>query len=158
MLRTDYSQARSLKEAVEICQRSLKTDGREDYARLITEDRVRSAIKTALESYKHLLERRMMTYGKDYPWVKDKEVEKQARHFEDVVKPIYLGIAADGLWPPGTSFSYYLFREDDNLVRYDCLGLRLQIETPGTRTHGFAVPIIDLYYGRFTPYEEDDVD
>ena len=157
MLRSDYSQAKSLKEGVEICQRSLKTDGREDYARLITEDRVRSAIRVALESYRHVLERKMMTYGKDYPWVRDKEVEKQARHFEDVVKPVYLGIADNGLWPPGTSFFYYLFKQDDNQVRYDCLGLRLQIETPGKMFHGFSVPILDLYYGRFTLDEDDDV-
>lgn len=157
MRRADYSRAGSLKEAVEICRRSLEADGREDYARLVTEERVRSAIRVALESCKRLLEKRSMTYGEDYPWVRDKEVEKEARHFEEVVRPVYLGIADDGSWPPGTSFSYYLFREDNNLVRYECLGLRLQIETPGTMSHGFAVPIIDLYYGRFAYSEDEDV-
>lgn len=155
VLRSDYSQARSLKEAVEICRRSLESDGREDYARLVTEERVRSAIKVALESYKHVLERKSMPYGEDYPWARDKEVGKQVRHFEDVVKPVYLGIADDGSWPPGTSFFYYLFRVDDNQVRYDCLGLRLQIQTPGTTSLGFAIPILDLYYGRFA-YDEED--
>ncbi len=127
----DYSRARSLKEAVGICQRSLEADGKEDYARLVTEDRVRSAIKVALECYQHLLEKRSMTYGEDYPWVRDKEVEKQAGNFEEAVKPVYTDIADNGSWPQGSSFFYYLFRMDDNGVRYDCLGLRLQIETPG---------------------------
>ncbi len=155
--RADYSRAGSLKEAVEICRRSLEADGREDYTRLITEERVRAAIRVALESCKHVLEKRSKPYGDDYSWVRDKEVEKEARHFEDVVKPVYLGIAADGSWPPGTPFVYYLFRVDDNLVRYECLGLRLQIETPGTMFPGFAVPILDLYYGRFAYSEDEDV-
>lgn len=152
----DYSRARSLKEAVEICRRSLETDGKEDYARLVTEERVRSAIRVALESYKHVLEKRSMTYGEDYPWVRDKEVEKQARNFEEAVKPVYSGIAEDGSWPPGTLFFYYLFRVDDDLVRYDCLGLRLQIETPGAMFQRFSLPILDLYYGRFADSEDDD--
>ena len=152
----DYSRARSLKEAVEICRRSLETDGKEDYAQLVTEERVRSAIRVALESYKHVTEKRSMTYGEDYPWVRDKEVEKQARNFDETVKPVYLRIAEDGSWPPGTSFFYYLFRVDDNLVRYDCLGLRLQIETPGAMYQRFSLPILDLYYGRFAYSEDED--
>jgi hypothetical protein len=43
-------------------------------------------------------------------------------------------------------------------MRYDALGLRLQIETPRTMFHGFSVPILDLYYGRFTPDEEEDAE
>lgn len=153
----DYSRAKSLKEAVQICRRSLEADGREDYATLVTEDRVRSAIKVALESYKHVLEKRSLTYGEDYPWVRDKEVEKQAGNFEEAVKPVYLDIADNGSWPQGTSFFYYLFRMDDNGVRYDCLGLRLQIETPGAMFQGFAIPILDLYYGRFAYVEDEEV-
>ncbi len=157
MLRkSDYSRAGSLEGAVEICRRSLAADGREDYARLVTEERVRAAIRVALESYKYVLEKRSMTYGEDFPWVRDKEVEKQARNFEEVVKPVYLGIAEEGSWPPGSSFFYYLFRVDDNLVRYDCLGLRLQIETPGAMFQSFALPILDLYYGGFPYSEEED--
>ncbi|HKQ52867.1 MAG TPA: hypothetical protein VJT74_10895, partial [Pyrinomonadaceae bacterium] len=116
MRRADYSRAGSLKEAVEICRRGLEADGHEDYARLVTEERVRAAIKVALESCKHLLEKRSMPYGEDYPWARDKEVEKEAGHFEEVVKPVYLRIADEGSWPQGTSFFYYLSREDDNLV------------------------------------------
>jgi hypothetical protein len=97
-----------------------------------------------------------MTYGEDYPWARDKEVLKQARNFEDAVKPVYLDIADNGSWPRGSSFFYHLFRVDDNQVRYDCLGLRLQIETPGGMSHGFAIPILDLYYGRFAYHEDDD--
>lgn len=118
---------------------------------------MRAAIKVALESYKHVLEKKSMPYGEDYPWVKDKEVEKQVRYFEDVVRPVYLEIADRGFWPPGASFCYYLFRVDDNNVRYDSLGLRLQIETPGSASQGFSLPILDLCYGRFIFAEEEDV-
>jgi hypothetical protein len=130
-------------------------EGREEYARLLTEERVRSAIRSALESYGRLLERRGMPYGKGYPSVPNKEVKKQTRYFEDVVRPVHLSIAEEGFWPQGASFFYYLFREDDGGARYEALGLRLQIETPGTMFQGFAVPILDLCYGRFTPDEDD---
>lgn len=150
----DYSRAGSLKEAVGICRRSLEAEGREDYARLVTEGRVRAAIGVALQRHSHALERRGMPYGEDYPWVRDKEVEKEAGHFEEVVKPVFLRIAGEGSWPPGASFRYYLFRVDDDLVRYDCLLLRLQIETPGAMSRAFALPILDLYYGGF-PYSEE---
>ncbi len=156
MPRVDYSQAGSLEEAVDICRRSLAADGREEYAPLLTEERVRAAIKVALESHRHVLERQVLAYGPDYPWARDKEVEKRIRHFEDVVKPVYLGIAENGSWPPGGVFAYYLFRIDDNLVRYECLNLLLQIETPGTMFHGFGLTIIDLYYGGTPPRQEDE--
>ena len=88
--RREYSRAKSLREAVEICGRSLEAWDREDYVPLVTEERVRSAIRVALESYKLALERTSMTYGKDYPWALDKDVLKQAANFEDVIRPIYL--------------------------------------------------------------------
>ncbi len=156
MLSGDYSQAGSLREAVDICRRSLAADDRENYAPLVTEERVRSAIRVALESYKHVLEKRALPYGEEYPWALDKEVEKQFSNFKDVVEPVYLRIAGGGSWPPGASFVYYLFRVDDNNVRYECLALRLQIETPGAMFQGFALPILDLTYGRFGPDEEDE--
>jgi hypothetical protein len=155
VLRGDYSRAGSLKEAVEVCRRSLAADGGEDYARLVTEERVRSAIRAALESCRHALEKRAMPYGEDYPQARDGEVEKEIRHFEEVVKPVYLGIADGGSWPRGASFFHFLSRTDDRGVRYECLGLRLEIETPGATFRGFALPVIDLYYGRFA-YAEDE--
>lgn len=154
--RREYSGAKSLKEAVEICRRSLEAWDREDYVPLVTEGRVRSAIRVALESYKLAVERTSMTYGKDYPWARDKEVLKQAANFEDVVRPIYLEIADKGSWPPGSSFFYLLFKDDDDGVRYDGLSLRLWVETPGGMFQGFALPILDLYYGRFGPSWEED--
>ena len=158
MTRADYSRARSLEEAVEICRRSLELDGRDDYARLVTVERVRSAIKTALESYEHVLEKKRRPYGREYPPVDGRELKKQVRHFEDAVRPVYLDMADKGSWPPGASFFYYLSREDDDNVRYDCLGLRLQIETPGSTFQGFAIPVLDLYYGRFAYAEDEDED
>lgn len=153
---SDYSRAESLGEAVEICRRHLEADDREDYVRLVTEARVRSAIRVALESYRLVLERQSMTYGKDYPWARDAEVSKQAANFEDVVRPIYLEIADEGSWPRGASFSYHLWKDDYNSVRYDGLSLRLWVETPGGMFQGFSLPILDLHYGRFGPSWEED--
>lgn len=157
MQRGDYAQAGSLKEAVDICRRSLAADGREDYIPLVTEERVRQAIRVALESYRFVLEKRAMPYGEEYPWARDKEVEKQIGNFEEVLKPVYLGIADGGSWPPGASFVYYLFRVDDNNVRYEGLNLLLQIATPGGMFMGFALPILDITYGRCAPDVEDEV-
>jgi len=154
--RREYSRARSLKEAVEICRRSLEAWDREHYVALVTEERVRSAIRVALESYKLAVERTSMTYGKDYPWARDKEVLKQAANFEEVVRPVYLEIADKGSWPQGSSFFYLLFKDDDDGVRYDGLSLRLWVDTPGGMSKGFALPILDLYYGRFGPHWEED--
>lgn len=156
MRKVDCSRAKSLKDAVELCRRVLIDGGRKDYAALIDETRVRAAVKTGLEKCRHALDKRSMPYGADYPWALDKEVEKQIRHFEDVVKPVYLNIADGGAWPPGASFNYILFRQDDNLVRYDCFCLDLHIETPGTMFVGFALPVLTLYYGGVPPRSEDD--
>ena len=154
--RREYSRAKSLKEAVEICRRSLEADDREDYVPLVTEERVRSAIRVALESYRLVLERQSMTYGKDYPWVRDGEVLKQAGNFEEVVRPVCLEIADGGSWPPGAWFFYYLWKDDYNSVRYDGLSLRLWVETPGGMSQGFSLPILDVHYGRFGPSWEED--
>lgn len=151
----DYSQVESLKEAVEVCRRNLAAEGRKEYAPLVTEERVRAGLRVALESHRHALEKRSMTYGADYPWVRDKEVEKQIRNFEDVVRPVYLNIADNGAWPPGASFFYTLFADDDNLVRHECFCLRLHIETPDAMFAGFALSILDLYYGGVPPRAED---
>lgn len=156
MPKADYSRAGSLKEAIEICRGSLRNDGREEYVPLLMEERVRAAIRVTLESYRHQLEKKVMTYGEDYPWVRDKYVEKQIRHFEDVVRPVYLRIADDGSWPPGASFDYYLFRVDDNNLRYEGLSLHLHLDTPGTMFHGFAATIITLNYGSYIPASEDE--
>lgn len=154
--RREYSRAKSLGEAVEICRRHLEADDREDYVPLLTEERVRASIRVALESYKLALERQSMTYGKDYPWVRDKEVVKHAANFEEAAKPIYLEIADKGLWPPGAWFFYFLWKDDDDGVRYDGLCLRLWVDTPGGMSQGFSLPIIDLYFGRFGPSWEED--
>ncbi|HVF68308.1 MAG TPA: hypothetical protein VM914_11620 [Pyrinomonadaceae bacterium] len=141
---------------MEICRQQLEADDREDYVPLVTEARVRSSIRVALESYRLVLERQGMTYGKDYPWARDEEVSKQGGHFEDVVRPVYLEVADKGSWPQGASFFYYLWKDDYNSVRYDGLNLRLWVETPGGMFQGFSLPILDVYYGRFGPTWEED--
>lgn len=143
----DYAGVGSLGEALKVCRQSLKADGRGDYVPLLTEERVRAAIGVALVGYRHRLEKRSMPYGEEFPSARDKEVLKEIKNFEEVVRPVFLDIAGKGSWPAGASFEYYLFRVDDNLVRYEGLSLRLHIQTPGALFMGFAVAILDLYYG-----------
>ena len=63
---------------------------------------------------------------------------------------------SNGSWPPGAWFFYFLWKDDDDGVRYDGLSLRLWVDTPGGMFRGFSLPIIDLYFGRFGPHWEED--
>jgi YD repeat-containing protein len=112
-----------------------------EYAALITESRVREAIRTAVKSYEaHHLEK------EDQKRPGDKE------YFRNTIKPIILKIADDGTWQQGCSFScFYTLtdRRGESEVAYHGLGLRLEVRTPDKPRQGFALPIIDLYYGRF---------
>lgn len=154
--RREYSGVKSLKEAVEICRRSLEAWDKEDYLPLVTEERVRASIRVAVESYKLALERESMTYGENYPWARDEKVLKLAANFDEAARPIFLEIAEKGSWPTGAWFFYLLWKDDNDGVRYDGLCLRLWVDTPGGMFKGFSLPIIDLYFGRFGPYWEED--
>src|SRR3954453_14805198 len=117
----DFEAVQSLRGAVEVVQGRLKRDGKPEYAALLSEVRVREAIRTAIRSYEAVLDQA------------DQRHPGSKEYFEQTVKPVCLRIADAGAWPPGCSFfSFYTLRErgDGQDIAYDGLGLRLQIETP----------------------------
>jgi hypothetical protein len=64
---------------------------------------------------------------------------------------VCLAVADKGVWPRGcTFFSFYTLTvsRGGRDIAYDGLGLRLRIDTPQARVKGFALPVLDLFFGR----------
>jgi hypothetical protein len=136
----EFATAKSLDEAVKIVKSHLERDGKPEYAALLSESRVTETIPIAIKSYELLL----IQEEKNNPGSKD--------YFNKVVKPIFMKIAKEGVWPKGCSFFFfYAVSDKKNGITYPGLGLRLDIDTPEGKIpfKGFALPIIDLYFGRF---------
>jgi hypothetical protein len=132
--RKGYETTTSLKDALEVLKKQLTLDGKPEYAALITEDRVRASIRTAVRGYEDLPAKD----GKPAPGTTDRWLKE--------FKPVYLKVADKGEWPAGCAFGgFYTLKDGD--ILYDGLGLRLHVETPTGRR--FALPVIDLYFGHF---------
>jgi hypothetical protein len=134
--RKDFAEVKSLEEAIEVVRERFKQDERPAFAFLISEDQVRKAIRVALESYEEIVNKRAKRPAGD------------REYFEKVVKPACLRIADHGEWSPQFSFSSFYTLHDGN-VEYEGLGLRLRIDTPDAEFKAFALPIVDIFYGRF---------
>lgn len=132
----EYKTAKDLNQAVKICKQQLMKDGKPEYAALLSEQKVRQAIHSAVISYEKLLA------SKDGQAL-------DAKYFHDMIKPICLKIANSGLWLRNCSFTKFYLLTDKSGFAYECFGLRLEISTPGAKGDGFGLPILDLYYGRF---------
>jgi hypothetical protein len=132
----DFAKVKSLKDAVELVQRSLKDDGKADYAALLSEDRVRQAIRTAIQSYEAGLD------------VRERQTPGSKEYFRNEAKPVFEKIADKGEWPAGCSF-FSFYKLTDRGICYEGLGLRLQLDTPKAQFKGFALPVLDVYFGRF---------
>lgn len=132
-----YDKVKSLKEAVDVVKAQLTADGKPEYAALVTEDRVRQAIRTAVQSYDAIL----AVQGKRPELVKDR--------WEKDFKPIYMSIADKSHWPANCAFGGFYRLWDERGVAYDGLGLRLKVEKQAEPRLLFALPIMDLYFGKF---------
>jgi hypothetical protein len=129
----DFEGIKSLKDAIEVVKERLKKDGKPEYAALLSDTRVREAVRSAVRSYEDL-----------YLEKKEKQNPGSKEYFEKEVKPVCQKIASTGEWPPSCSF-FGFYR----LGIYDGLGLRLRIETSQAKFQAFALPIVDLYFGKF---------
>jgi hypothetical protein len=138
----DFKDVKSLKGAVEVVKARLQQDGKPEYAALLSEDRVRDAIRTAIQSCE--------AFQDD----NEKRIPGTKEYFDKEVKPVCLRIAEKAEWPEKCSFfSFYTLidkRDGKEDITYDGLGLRLRIETPNGLAHAFALPILDLFFGRWT--------
>ena len=133
----EYSAVTTLAEAIEVCQEELRQDDKSAFVGLLTEESMRDAIHTAIRSYEELLDSR----GQE-------QDGEQKAYFNDVVKPIYVQIATDGVWHEDCRFHNLYGLTDKRGISYDGLLLRLQIETPTAQFQGFSLPIVDVLYGR----------
>lgn len=141
LIPADFEKVKTVKEAVEVVKARLRQDGKPEYAALLSEERVREAIRTAVQSYEARQDEA------------DKRNAGSKEYFQKEVKPVFLKVADKGQWPEGCSFfSFYKLTDRDgrNDIAYDGLGLRLQVATPMAKFKGFALPIVDLYFGRYS--------
>lgn len=107
--------------------------GKCEYVHLLTETTVRDAIRTAIEVT---------------------ELEDEAEHgdgysdeyFTTSIKPICIGIADSGEWPQGCSFMCYDGLTE--ILKFDGFLLRLFVGTPDKECEGYALPIVQVLYGR----------
>lgn len=118
----------------------LKDQGKAEYAALLSVKRVRRAIQRGIESYESLIAR------------EGEPNEGAKAHFEEYSKPLYIAIANDETWPPGTKFEAMNWLKDNRGEEtYDGIGIRLYVSTPDTKYQGFAMPIVDVFFGEFYP-------
>jgi hypothetical protein len=139
-----YAGVKTLSDAIRICQKQLTEAGHPDYADLLTEERVKSAITTAIASYEAGMQRRIQPKGP-----RSDQDRKSFEFFTKRVKPDLELIRDEGVWKSGWHFNPIYALTDGQQVSYDGLLLRMQIETPGETFDGFGLPIVDVLYGHF---------
>lgn len=126
--------------AVSDFKTTLEQQGKAEYAALLSVERVRGAIRRGVESYESLIA------GEGEP------NEGAKAHFEEHSKPLYIAIANDEKWPPGTKFeAMNWLKANRGEETYDGIGIRLYVSTPDTKYQGFAMPIVDVFFGEFYP-------
>jgi hypothetical protein len=130
----NYDKCKNLAEAVHLVQGRLTTDRKREYAELLSEARVRMAIKDAIANMD-----KMMKNEKDVAVVE---------YWENVAKPIFVDIVKNGTWPAGATFDGF-YGATNEKGHSDGLGLRLNIVTPDAKFTNWGLPIVDLYFGRF---------
>jgi len=135
----DFEGIKSLKEALEVVKQKLIRNGKAEYAPLISEQRVREATRSGIRNYEPYLDKaeRQNAGSKDY--------------FIEV-KPVFMKIAEEGAWPPNCSFfGFYSLNSrviEGKSAMFDGFWLRLKVETPKGKFGGFALPIVDMAYGK----------
>ena len=132
-----YAKATSLSEALKILAEEVKADGHEEYVPLLKEAEITKGIVNAVESYER-------------DFLNDKKEEDRAR-FREVLKPAYLGIAKDWLWRPDCEFMTFYQLTTADSQKIDCFCVRMHISLEEPVPAAFSLPVIDLYYGRFSP-------
>lgn len=131
-----YENVKTLREAVDVLRSQLTEDGKSEYAALVTEQRIRDTIRTAVESNDSVLE----DHDKRNPGV--------AEYWRTHIRPVYLNLAETGEWPAHCAFTRFYGLCDARGVGYEGIGLRLELKTPAVVGGlGFALPVVDVWFG-----------
>lgn len=136
-----YAAAKSLREAVQIARRPLADDRAKDHPYdalliLLTEERVRQAIPSAMKGYESDEER--------HP---DAHPATSRDYYRSSIKPRLSKIAKEGAWPPDSYFTYFPTMYEKNGITYGGFSLQLVIGTPGEKYLYFALPLISVVFG-----------
>ena len=99
----------------------------------IQKDKIRDAIKVAINSNRSV--------------ISDKK-ESQRDYIEKIILPVYTDIVESDTWPSNAQFTMFFGLADTNEIMYEGLGLRLYIDTPKEAHPGFALPVVDVWYGK----------
>jgi hypothetical protein len=131
--RDKWDECTTLAEAVHLVKGKLATDGKRDVAALLTEDRVREALQSAIICMdKHAATANYPTAVKE-DW--------------QTAKPIYQSILNTDKWPAGAVINgFYGF--SDNVHYHEGVGLRVQIPIRGNLDI-HELPILQLSFGHF---------
>jgi hypothetical protein len=135
----DFSGVKTLKDAVEVVKQELFREGKAEYVSLLSEQRVRDAMQTGIRAYEAYLDK------------SEKVNPGSKEHFIGAAKPVFMKIIEDGTWPPNCSFFGFFTLTSavgGGSVNYDGFWLRLKVDTPKERFGGFALPIMDMAYGK----------
>ncbi|NTW01110.1 MAG: hypothetical protein HGA19_07320 [Oscillochloris sp.] len=146
-MKVDYTSATSLTQALKVCRYQIERLGKREILPLLGDEAVRAAIFTGVKSYDALLPYNChntgyYTYGSHF--------KQQRTRFRQLIRPIYLSIAEQNAWPTGSSFEVYTSVSDITDMTYEGFLLRLVI-TASDNGFGFALPILDISYGRCLP-------
>ena len=140
----DFSRTNSLEEALDIVKQELIREGKGEYAPLLSEQRVREATRAGIRTYEACID-------------KSEQKNQGIRDHFMAIKPVFMKIAEEGLWPPDCSFfGFYSINSrvvGTQNISYKGFWLRLVMETTESKGKfgNFALPILDMAYGIIEP-------
>lgn len=137
---TSYQEAQTLGEALALAKQQLTRQDKKQFLPLLSEPAVRQAIRSALASYQ-------VSRSAIAPTASQERQQEIFEYFK-AVAPTYLQIAETGKWPKGATFTVFYGLGRQNSITYQGLGLRLEVATPDKAFPGFALPILDVWYGK----------
>ena len=127
----------SLDAVVAKLQKQMRERDKEQFIALVSKETVTRAIKSAIASYD----------------LKLKSENRKNVNWEAVYKPIYETIAKTGYVPEGVSLhaipAMIDVGKDGTELSYEGVWIRLDIPELSDDKLGFALPILDVQYGRF---------
>ena len=135
-----YEEAQTLGEALALAKLQLTREDKKQFLPLLSEPAVRQAIRSALASYEA---------GRSViAPTASQERQREVFEYFKAVAPTYRQIAETGEWPEGASFTVFYGLGRENGITYQGLGVRLEVATPDKGFPGFALPIVDVWYGK----------
>ncbi|MEX2138872.1 MAG: M56 family metallopeptidase [Pirellulales bacterium] len=143
---SEYAKVERLTDAIEVLKGRLEKLEMSEYTPLLTEESVKRAIRTTINGVR-VGHTQAMASARD---VKARQaVEREARRFLTVIKPLYDEILQSGTWPSG-AFFYHSPKSPHGFslnLHVDTRGLDNFELAPGLKPTGYGLQIIRIEYG-----------